>query len=114
SSGCGQCGRSPRFSHNQEGAHERGPCRRRWSSPCSSQSSNGGEKGLSTAVIRGWQAARGEVLAVIDADLQHPAEPIWNDLWTFGDLAEKQGYGMARLRRFAKFNGICAAGLVLR
>ncbi len=24
-----------------------------------------GEKGLSTAVIRGWQAARGEVLAVI-------------------------------------------------
>src|SRR5437016_5341434 len=40
-------------------------------------------------------------------------EPIWNDLWTFGDLAEKQGYGMARLRRFAKFNGICAARLVL-
>ncbi|TMB14100.1 MAG: glycosyltransferase [Deltaproteobacteria bacterium] len=38
---------------------------------------------------------------------------LWNDLWTFGDLAEKQGYGMARLRRFAKFNGICAAGLVL-
>jgi dolichol-phosphate mannosyltransferase len=33
-----------------------------------------GEKGLSTAVIRGWQAARGEVLAVIDADLQHPPE----------------------------------------
>ena len=33
-----------------------------------------GERGLSTAVIRGWQAARGEVLAVIDADLQHPPE----------------------------------------
>jgi dolichol-phosphate mannosyltransferase len=32
------------------------------------------ERGLSTAVIRGWQAARGEVLAVIDADLQHPPE----------------------------------------
>ncbi|MEA5533143.1 glycosyltransferase [Crocosphaera sp. XPORK-15E] len=32
------------------------------------------EKGLSTAVIRGWQAARGEVLGVIDADLQHPPE----------------------------------------
>ncbi len=30
------------------------------------------ESGLSTAVIRGWQAARGEVLCVIDADLQHP------------------------------------------
>jgi dolichol-phosphate mannosyltransferase len=33
-----------------------------------------GERGLSTAVIRGWQAARGEVLGVIDADLQHPPE----------------------------------------
>ena len=32
------------------------------------------ERGLSTAVIRGWQAARGELLAVIDADLQHPPE----------------------------------------
>jgi dolichol-phosphate mannosyltransferase len=33
-----------------------------------------GERGLSTAVIRGWQIARGDVLAVIDADLQHPPE----------------------------------------
>jgi dolichol-phosphate mannosyltransferase len=33
-----------------------------------------GERGLSTAVIRGWQVARGSVLAVIDADLQHPPE----------------------------------------
>jgi dolichol-phosphate mannosyltransferase len=33
-----------------------------------------GEKGLSTAVIRGWQAARGEILGVMDADLQHPVE----------------------------------------
>jgi dolichol-phosphate mannosyltransferase len=32
------------------------------------------ERGLSTAVIRGWQLARGEVLGVIDADLQHPPE----------------------------------------
>jgi dolichol-phosphate mannosyltransferase len=32
------------------------------------------ERGLSSAVIRGWQAARGEILAVIDADLQHPPE----------------------------------------
>src|SRR5579864_2093448 len=33
-----------------------------------------GERGLATAVIRGWQAARGRVLGVIDADLQHPPE----------------------------------------
>ncbi len=32
------------------------------------------EQGLSTAVIRGWQVARGEVLGVIDGDLQHPPE----------------------------------------
>jgi dolichol-phosphate mannosyltransferase len=32
------------------------------------------ERGLSTAVIRGWQAARGQVLGVIDGDLQHPPE----------------------------------------
>lgn len=32
------------------------------------------ERGLSSAVIRGWQTARGQVLGVIDADLQHPPE----------------------------------------
>ncbi|MEL6602254.1 MAG: glycosyltransferase [Cyanobacteria bacterium J06614_10] len=32
------------------------------------------ERGLSSAVIRGWQAARGSILGVIDADLQHPPE----------------------------------------
>jgi len=30
------------------------------------------EKGLSTAVIRGWQVGRGEVLGTINADFQHP------------------------------------------
>jgi dolichol-phosphate mannosyltransferase len=38
------------------------------------------ERGLSTAIIRGWQAARGEILGVIDADLQHPPE-IMLQLW---------------------------------
>ena len=38
------------------------------------------ERGLSTAVIRGWQAARGEILGVIDADLQYPPE-ILLQLW---------------------------------
>jgi dolichol-phosphate mannosyltransferase len=32
------------------------------------------ERGLATAVVRGWQAARGQFLGVIDADLQHPPE----------------------------------------
>lgn len=30
------------------------------------------ERGLSSAVIRGWQASRGQILGVIDGDLQHP------------------------------------------
>jgi dolichol-phosphate mannosyltransferase len=46
-----------------------------------------GERGLSTAVIRGWQAARGEVLAVIDADLQHPPEVV-------ARLVEEMGRGV--------------------
>jgi dolichol-phosphate mannosyltransferase len=35
-----------------------------------------GEKGLSTAVIRGITEARGEFVVVMDADLSHPAERI--------------------------------------
>lgn len=49
-----------------------------------------GERGLSTAVIRGWQAARADVLAVIDGDLQHPAEALlalWEILERGADLA---------------------------
>ena len=48
------------------------------------------EKGLSTAVIRGWQVARGEVLGVIDGDLQHPPEilpQIWSEMEKGADLA---------------------------
>ncbi|MGK7877577.1 MAG: glycosyltransferase [Xenococcaceae cyanobacterium] len=48
------------------------------------------ERGLSTAVIRGWQVARGEVLGVIDADLQHPPEvllQLWQEMERGADLA---------------------------
>lgn len=48
------------------------------------------EKGLSTAVIRGWQVARGEILGVIDADLQHPPEVLlnlWQEIERGADLA---------------------------
>ena len=33
-----------------------------------------GARGLATAVVEGWKAARGEILGVMDADLQHPPE----------------------------------------
>jgi dolichol-phosphate mannosyltransferase len=49
-----------------------------------------GERGLSTAVIRGWQCARGEVLGVMDADLQHPPEVnlgLWSEMEKGADLA---------------------------
>jgi dolichol-phosphate mannosyltransferase len=36
------------------------------------------ERGLATAVIRGWQVSSGEVLGVIDGDLQHPPEVLLN------------------------------------
>jgi dolichol-phosphate mannosyltransferase len=48
------------------------------------------EQGLSTAVIRGWQAARGEILGVIDADLQHPPDTLmqlWHEIQRGADLA---------------------------
>jgi dolichol-phosphate mannosyltransferase len=34
------------------------------------------ERGLATAVVRGWQAAHGQWLGVIDGDLQHPPEAL--------------------------------------
>lgn len=34
------------------------------------------ERGLSSAVVRGWQVARGEILGVMDADLQHPPDTL--------------------------------------
>ncbi len=34
------------------------------------------ERGLATAVVRGFQVSRGDVLGVIDGDLQHPPEVV--------------------------------------
>jgi len=48
------------------------------------------ERGLATAVIRGWQAARGNVLAVMDGDLQHPPDAIsalWSEVEKGADIA---------------------------
>ncbi|MCW6035664.1 polyprenol monophosphomannose synthase [Spirulina subsalsa FACHB-351] len=35
-----------------------------------------GERGLASAVLRGWQVARGQVLGVMDGDFQHPPETL--------------------------------------
>ncbi len=47
-----------------------------------------GERGLSSAVIRGWQVSQGSILGVIDADLQHPPEVLLSLLAAIQDGAE--------------------------
>lgn len=80
------------------------------------------EKGLSTAVIRGWQVARGEILGVIDADLQHPPETLlnlWKEIQKGADLAvasrNAEGGGVSDwsvLRRFLS-RGAQTLGLLI-
>ncbi len=38
---------------------------------------------------------------------------VWNDLWTFRDLAPSHPSARGRWMRFAKFNAICSVGLLL-
>jgi len=59
------------------------------------------ESGLATAVIRGWQAARGDILCVMDADLQHPPE-VLVDLY---DVMER-GADMAVASRHVEGGGV--------
>ena len=80
------------------------------------------EKGLSTAVIRGWQVARGEILGVIDADLQHPPEvllQLWRETEKGADLAvasrHVEGGGVSEwsfIRRFLS-RGAQMLGLII-
>jgi len=39
---------------------------------------------------------------------------LWNDAWTFADLAQKQKGWKARFKRFYKFNSVCLLGAVLQ
>jgi len=53
------------------------------------------ERGLATAVVRGWQLSRGEVLGVIDGDMQHPVEvtaALWKALSAGADVAVASRY----------------------
>ncbi|MBD2653838.1 glycosyltransferase [Synechocystis sp. FACHB-383] len=66
-------------------------------------------RGLSTAVIRGWQQARGEILAVIDADLQHPPQVL------LALLAEmERGADLAVASRHQSGGGVSQWSLVRR
>ncbi len=80
------------------------------------------ERGLSTAVVRGWQAAKGEILGVIDADLQHPPEillQLWQEMENGAELAvasrHVEGGGVSEwsiIRRFLS-RGAQTLGLII-
>ena len=67
------------------------------------------ERGLSTAVIRGWQAARGECLGVIDGDLQHPPDVL---LKLLSEL--DQGADLAVASRHVEEGGVSDWSIVRR
>lgn len=67
------------------------------------------ERGLSTAVIRGWQVARGEILGVIDADLQHPPESL---LQLLGEI--EKGADLAVASRHVEGGGVSDWSIVRR
>ena len=67
------------------------------------------ERGLSSAVIRGWQVARGQVLGVIDADLQHPPEVLVQLL-----AAIEQGADLAVASRHVEGGGVSEWSLARR
>jgi dolichol-phosphate mannosyltransferase len=65
---------------------------------------------LSDPSTLGWGLTRSKIVA---AEVAIVNNFLWNDRWTFGDLARHQQGWPKRLKRFAKFNLICLAGLVL-
>jgi dolichol-phosphate mannosyltransferase len=67
------------------------------------------ERGLATAVIRGWQIARGKVLGVIDADLQHPPE-VLGQMWAAID----QGADLAVASRNVEGGGVSEWSMLRR
>lgn len=68
-----------------------------------------GERGLSSAVIRGWQVAQGSILGVIDADLQHPPEVLLELL-----AALRQGADLAVGSRHVSGGGVSEWSLTRR
>lgn len=67
------------------------------------------ERGLSTAVIRGWQVASGEILGVIDGDLQHPPEVLLKLLFVIN-----QGADLAVASRHIEGGGVSDWSIVRR
>lgn len=69
-----------------------------------------GEKGLATAVVAGWTAARGEILGVMDGDLQHPPEVLPALL----DSVLKTGVDIAVASRHVEGGGVSGWSFIRR
>lgn len=69
--------------------------------PCLKVIRRTAERGLATAVVAGWRAAGGEILGVIDADLQHPPDVLARLL-----EAMNQGADLAIASRHVEGGGI--------
>lgn len=67
------------------------------------------ERGLSSAVIRGWQVARGRILGVIDGDLQHPPEVLMQLL-----NAIQEGADLAVASRHVEGGGVTSWNFIRR
>lgn len=67
------------------------------------------ERGLSSAVIRGWQVAGGQVLGVIDGDLQHPPHVLLQLL-----RAIQEGADLAVASRHVDGGGVSSWSFVRR
>ena len=65
---------------------------------------------LSDPTMLGWGLTRSKLIA---AEMAIVNNFLWNDAWTFGDLSAQQRGTLARLRRFAKFQVICSAGVLI-
>jgi dolichol-phosphate mannosyltransferase len=68
------------------------------------------ERGLARAVLRGWQEAQGEILAVMDGDRQHPPETLALLL----EALEKQGGDIAVASRHVQGGGVSEWNMVRR
>src|ERR1700675_4009061 len=60
-----------------------------------------GQRDVSTAVLHGWQVARGDIFAVMDAALQHPPETL-TELWR----AMRRGADLAIASRNIEGGGV--------
>jgi dolichol-phosphate mannosyltransferase len=65
---------------------------------------------LSDPSMLGWGLTRSKLIAAETAIINNF---FWNDAWTFRDVSAHQRGSQQRLRRFAKFQLICLAGVVI-